>query len=52
MMGSRLLDLVCATDLQVYRSTTVDVDVDRAARRRLGDGMIYVHVVSTMDLSS
>ena len=37
---------------QVYRSTTVDVDVDRAARGRLGDGMIYVHVVSTMDLSS
>ena len=46
--------LVYATDLQACRSTTVDVDVDvdGAARGRLGDGMIYVHVVSTMDLSS
>ena len=33
--------LVYATDLQLNRSTTVDVDVDRAARGRLGDGMIY-----------
>ena len=43
-----------AAQQQVYRSTTVDVDVDvdRAACGRLGDGMIYVHVVSTMDLSS
>ena len=30
------------------RSTTVDVDVDRAARGRLGDGMIYVYVVSSI----
>ena len=44
----------CMQRMQVYRATTVDVDVDvdRAARGRLGDGMIYVHVVSTMDLSS